>query len=209
MKHHTHADLVVIASRWLKNTQRCGLILTEMSSGCAECPDAIGWISSGMSHLIECKISRADFLADRDKWFRNEMRGEAYAMGNFRWYLTPPALVLPGEIKGQWGLIEAHGRSVREIVPAHAYYNERRHEFILLTSAVRRMANTPGVKGIHCRVYTEKWTIEPRATVYARPLPPNNHLGDNRCFCAGQQSHCAAGVSLRPPRLSGEPSATR
>lgn len=173
MKIHTHEDLVEIAARWLQNHHRCGLVITEMGSGCAECPDAIGWVSGGMSHLVECKTSRSDFLADRDKWFRNEQYGNDHAMGNFRWYLTPPGLVQPCEIKGQWGLIEVHGRSVREIVPAHAYHDERRHECVLLTSAVRRMANAPGVCGVRCRVYTVHGDSEPRATVYAQPLPSN------------------------------------
>jgi hypothetical protein len=69
--------------------------------------------------------------------------------------------------------MEIHGRSVREIVGASPYHDERRHECVLLTSAVRRMANVPGVEGIRCRVYTEKGTGEPRATVCAQPLPSN------------------------------------
>jgi hypothetical protein len=176
MKMHTHEDLVEIAARWLQRKHRCGLVITEMTSGCAESPDAIGWVSGGMSHMIECKVSRGDFLADRDKWFRNERYGNDHAAGNFRWYLTPPGLVQPCEIKGQWGLIEAHGRSVREIVKANAYHGERRHECVLLTSAVRRLANATGVQGIRCRVYTEKGTGEPRATMYAEPLPANSLL---------------------------------
>lgn len=173
MKMHTHEALVEIAARWLQRQHRCGLVITEMTSGCAECPDAIGWMSNGMSVLIECKVSRADFLADRDKWFRNEQYGNDHAMGNYRWYLTPPGLVQPCEVKGLWGLMEIHGRSVREIVGASPYHDERRHECVLLTSAVRRMANVPGVEGIRCRVYTEKGAGEPRATMYARPLPSN------------------------------------
>ena len=194
MKVHTHEDLVEIAARWLQNHHRCGLVITEMGSGCAECPDAIGWVSGGMSHLVECKTSRADFLADRDKWFRREDIGQTHAAGNFRWYLTPPGLVQPCEIKGQWGLLEVHGRSVREIVQAHAYYDERRHECVLLTSAVRRMANTPGVEGVRCRVYTEKGRGDPRATVYAQPLPSNP--SDQRAGASPAQVHPVVGQTI-------------
>jgi hypothetical protein len=164
-----HDALVARAATWLSTKKRCGLVITEMSSGCAECPDAIGWTSGGMSHLVECKTSRADFLADRDKWFRRDDVGQIFAAGNFRWYLTPPGLVQPCEIKGLWGLLELHGKAIREIVPANAYQHERRHEFVLLVSAVRRLATTPGVHGIRCRVYTEKGTGTPRAAVLAQP----------------------------------------
>jgi hypothetical protein len=202
MKNHTHEDLVVIAARWLQNHHRCGLVITEMGSGCAECPDAIGWIAGGMSHLVECKTSRADFLVDRDKWFRSEDVGKMFAAGNFRWYLTPPGLVQPCEIKGQWGLLEIHGRSVREIVAAHAYHDERRHEVVLLTSAVRRMANIPGVEGIRCRVYNERGIGEPRATVYAQSLPPNS-AGHG----TGATKAPGTGRATRPTLCTGKPAA--
>lgn len=164
----SHDDLVHIAARWLWNKQRCPLVITEMTSGSPETPDAIGWTAGGMSIMVECKTSRSDFLADRDKWFRNPI-GENRAMGTFRWYLTPPGLLLPCEIKGHWGLIEAKGRSVIEVVPAHAYTDERRHEFSLLTSTIRRMSGHPGVQGMRVRIYTaDKGTGPARAALFAR-----------------------------------------
>lgn len=69
----THADLVAPAARWLKGTVRCGVVLTEAPSMDGESPDAIGW-RSGYSVLVECKASRADFLADSRKPHRVKKR---------------------------------------------------------------------------------------------------------------------------------------
>ena len=67
----THDKLVTIAKRWLLNTKGCGFAFQEL---CAftpnvETPDAIGW-RNGITILVECKISRADFLSDKNKLFR-------------------------------------------------------------------------------------------------------------------------------------------
>ena len=43
---------------------RCGIVLSEQGCSSGEMPDAIGWKGKNHSIVIECKISRADFLAD-------------------------------------------------------------------------------------------------------------------------------------------------
>lgn len=104
----THAELVALAERWLWR-QGCGVVLREFSTiATAEIPDAIGW-RIGVSILIECKASRADFLADRRKPFRaNPEEG----VGDWRFYLTPQGLVRPDELPEGWGLLEAKGGRV-------------------------------------------------------------------------------------------------
>src|SRR2546427_11384384 len=67
----THAQLVQQAVIWLR-AYVCGVILSEQCSANWEMPDAIGWKRACHSVLIECKISRSDFLADRDKPFRQK-----------------------------------------------------------------------------------------------------------------------------------------
>src|SRR2546430_10016870 len=62
----THAQLVQKAVEWLR-AYRCGVVLSEQACISGEMPDAIGWKRSCHSVLVECKISRADFLADRGK----------------------------------------------------------------------------------------------------------------------------------------------
>ena len=67
----THSELVEYAVGWLRG-YRCGVILSEQACVSGEMPDAIGWKKAAHSVLVECKISRADFLADRGKPFRKD-----------------------------------------------------------------------------------------------------------------------------------------
>src|ERR1700722_4481017 len=65
----THAQLVEKAVHWLRR-YRCGVVLSEQACISGEMPDAIGWKRACHSVLVECKVTRADFLADRAKPFR-------------------------------------------------------------------------------------------------------------------------------------------
>jgi hypothetical protein len=105
----THAQLVRMAEQWLRHNYRCGIVLSEQSCASGETPDVIGWKGKCRSVLIECKISRADFLADREKSFR---RDPAQGMGCERFYLVPQGLIRPDELPKAWGLLEAKGRAI-------------------------------------------------------------------------------------------------
>lgn len=108
----THADLVARAASWLRNTRRCGVVLTECSGGGHEIPDAIGWRSGGrVSTLVECKASRADFLRDGKKWHRRH--GDVVGIGQERFYFAPPGLIRVEELPAGWGLAEVCGGVVR------------------------------------------------------------------------------------------------
>ena len=85
------------------------MILSEQACISGEMPDAIGWKGASHSVLVECKISRADFLADRDKPFR---RKPDLGLGCERFYLTPPGLLEAKELPPGWGLLEARKRKV-------------------------------------------------------------------------------------------------
>jgi hypothetical protein len=39
----THAQLVQRAALWLRNNERCRVVLTEQTTGSGEIPDALGW----------------------------------------------------------------------------------------------------------------------------------------------------------------------
>ncbi|MGB9105309.1 MAG: hypothetical protein WCC59_11160, partial [Terriglobales bacterium] len=71
----THPALVELAVRWLRTSYRCGIILSEQACCTGEVPDVIGWKGRCRSVLVECKISRADFLADRGKPWRLNPQG--------------------------------------------------------------------------------------------------------------------------------------
>ena len=68
----THNQLVRLAEEWLRKRYRCGIVLSEQSCASGETPDVIGWKGSSRSVLVECKISRVDFFADREKTFRKQ-----------------------------------------------------------------------------------------------------------------------------------------
>jgi hypothetical protein len=134
----THAQLVERAVRWLRS-YRCGVVLSEQACVSGEMPDAIGWKRANHSVLVECKVTRADFLADRGKPFRQKPE---QGVGSERFYLTPPALVKPEELPPGWGLLELRGGRVEVI--RNSAKNLRsaaglRYEMNLLLASLRRV----------------------------------------------------------------------
>ncbi len=105
----THAVLVRKAVDWLRR-YRCGVVLSEQACISGEMPDAIGWKRACHSVLVECKVSRPDFLADRAKPFRQRPE---LGVGNERFYLVPRGLVSAEEIPPGWGLLEFYNRDIR------------------------------------------------------------------------------------------------
>jgi hypothetical protein len=83
----THEQLRKRAIQWLTNTRHCGVVLSEISCLCSERPDAIGW-QHHASYLIECKVSKSDFRAQKDKIHVRAERG----VGMFRYYMCPPGV---------------------------------------------------------------------------------------------------------------------
>jgi len=121
-----HPQLVAAAVDWLRRNYRCGIVLSEQYCVTGEVPDAIGW--KGMCHsvVVECKTSRADFLADARKPFRHPLRLSARHSGNQqdeglgceRFYLAPSGLLVPEELPSVWGLLEYSRHAVRVVKPA-------------------------------------------------------------------------------------------
>lgn len=120
----THAELVERAARWLKNTKRCGIVLTEFDAGIGEKPDAVGWGSHGSrSYQVECKTSLNDFYADKKKSGRCGVSVRS-GIGRWRFYLTPPGLLVADTVRRmrpRWGLLEVRGRIIRVVVDAEAW----------------------------------------------------------------------------------------
>ena len=107
----THAKLVAMAVQWLRR-YRCGVVLSEQACVSGEMPDAIGWKKACRSVLVECKVSRADFVADRDKPFRQRPE---IGVGCERYYLVPRGLVRIEELPTGWGLLEVWGREIERV----------------------------------------------------------------------------------------------
>lgn len=136
----THADLVLRAIRWLKGTMRCGVVLSEVTSISREVPDAIGWQTT-KSYLVECKVSRADFLKDGGKIFRKHPE---YGMGDYRYYMTIPGLLSLDELPEYWGLLEVRPKQVRVIREAGRFAITRTalNERPLLQKALKELLDS-------------------------------------------------------------------
>lgn len=143
----THDQLVQRAVRWLRATRGCGVVYAELvcANPAGIIPDAIGWRAAGWSILVECKVSRSDFLADRKKVIH---LSPDHCPGQERWYLTPPGLVRVDELPAGWHLAEAHATTVRTFTPLRGgtidggVFNRDRQvaELPFLLSAARRHA---------------------------------------------------------------------
>ena len=134
----THEKLVTYAIAWLRQ-YGCGIVLSEQSCANGETPDAIGWKRACHSVMVECKISRADFCADREKPFR---RKPEKGMGCERYFLTPAGLLQPTELPPGWGLLELRGREVHLAVDASKKMRSPRgfrYEMNLLLASLRRV----------------------------------------------------------------------
>jgi hypothetical protein len=134
----THAQLVQQAVIWLR-AYRCGVILSEQCCANGEMPDAIGWKRACHSVLIECKISRSDFLADREKPFRQKSE---LGLGCERFYLTPPRLLRTEELPAAWGLLEYGKRRIDVVRLSERNLRTQigfRHEMNLLLVSLRRV----------------------------------------------------------------------
>src|SRR5579863_8619881 len=86
--------------RWL--SRQCSVVLYEVAAVPDENPDVIGWGCNTGSVLIECKLSRADYLKDKAKVVRMNPR---IGMGQRRYYLCPRGLIQLIDLPPKWGLL--------------------------------------------------------------------------------------------------------
>jgi hypothetical protein len=161
-----HGRLILAARRWLKR-EGYHVIVTEMATANSETPDALG-LRASASALIECKVTRADFLSDSKKQFRKE---PSWGMGSKRYYLCPEGLIAKDEVPDGWGLIYlcTHNR-LRDVKgPAIQARNETAERRILI-SILRRIALNPpenvGVRLYATNFKTHKTTVGIHVTEY-------------------------------------------
>jgi hypothetical protein len=120
----THKNLCNIAVKWLKRPNSngghgCHVAVSEVASGWSgEIPDSIGFRATGDhtdgSIVVEIKVSRSDFLADKKKPHRN---GETIGLGNWRYYMCPVDLIKVDELPENFGLLYVNKRGhVKPIV---------------------------------------------------------------------------------------------
>ena len=134
----THAQLVEKAVHWLRR-YRCGVVLSEQACVSGEMPDAIGWKRACHSVLVECKVTRADFLADRAKLFR--LKPEQ-GVGCERFYLVPAGFLRREELPAGWGLLELRHNKIETVHPSAKNLRSAtgfRYEMNLLLASLRRV----------------------------------------------------------------------
>lgn len=101
----THKELVDIAGKWAIGRHQ--IVICEKASF-FENPDVMAF-SWSFTTLIECKISRADFLRDKYKPTRRRDHSENdLCMGNYRIYCCPKGLLKEDDIPDSWGLLEVY-----------------------------------------------------------------------------------------------------
>jgi hypothetical protein len=129
-----HKQLVEVGAKWLSRQSFGIVVLPEYSRASGETPDVIGF-GKRESHVIECKISHTDFLADKRKWFRENGNG----MGNYRWYLSI-GVITQDELPDGWGLLEYKNGRVYKRVDAIPFKDSkiRANEYHILQSLARR-----------------------------------------------------------------------
>ena len=161
----THAELVDVGRRWLARSPNmfryneedtrgaCPVVVTEIATNLRETPDVLGWHMNG-SFMIECKAHRADFIADRHKYTReNPLNG----VGDFRYYMVPSELVAAvDEVPKDWGLL-CVGKRGKVTIAKHAKYvpANKDAETLVLVSTIRRL-NVDSGPGVSIMVYTNR-----------------------------------------------------
>lgn len=142
-----HKELVQRAFTYLQFSFGCSVVFKERVAAPSETPDAIGF-KGGFSYLIECKASRADFLSDKKKHFRNPEE-PSQGMGYCRYFMAPVGLLEPSEIPNGWGLLEVYeippmcrNRTVKISKESKGFSEGERNltgEVSYLVSAIRRI----------------------------------------------------------------------
>ncbi|OCY53720.1 adenylosuccinate synthase [Acinetobacter pittii] len=122
MSKLTHRQLCEIGARFLKRPESAnghGCHFTIIEPSCyGENPDVFGVRHGIHSHgigtfLLEAKISRADFLADRSKPHR---LNPELGMGKYRYYICPTGLIKTEELPKKWGLIYVSEKGICKVI---------------------------------------------------------------------------------------------
>lgn len=117
----------------------CGIVLSEQGCSSGEMPDAIGWKGKNHSIVVECKISRADFLADSAKPWR---KNSEIALGCERYFAAPKGMLKSEEMPEGWGLLETDGRELKVVKKSKRKLRQPEglmNEMNLLLASLRRV----------------------------------------------------------------------
>lgn len=111
----THDLLGEIAARYLRSKGWHLALSNLWSAIISEKPDCLAFDMDGKSFLVEAKMSRSDFLADKKKYAR---KNPHTAAGAYRAYITPKGLLRVDEIPYGWQLweVDASGKRPKLVI---------------------------------------------------------------------------------------------
>lgn len=98
----THKELVDLSHKFVLKNMSCGFGVKELKTTINEIVDVLGFGAWNHSVLIEVKISRQDFLKDKNKPFR---KNPEQGVGKYRFYCCPKNLIKVEDLPNNWGLI--------------------------------------------------------------------------------------------------------
>jgi Holliday junction resolvase len=147
----THKKLVEIAYRWMLKNAGVGIAFKELKSLDREIPDVIGF-DSWQSVLIECKVSRSDFVKDKKKKHREQ------GMGTWRFYCCPAGLIKKEELPEKWGLIY-----VNEKGKARIEYDCRKKQVLVPASHYKANGSDDEMEEITQWAYENKFDPDSQA----------------------------------------------
>ena len=106
----THKELVELSHKFVLKKMSCGFAVKELKTTEKEIVDVLGFGAWNHSVLIEVKVSRSDFLADKKKSFRiNPDEG----VGRYRFYCCPKDLIKVEDLPKNWGLIYEEDKKLK------------------------------------------------------------------------------------------------
>lgn len=86
--------------------------------------------------VIEVKVSHADFVADKNKYWRNVE--PEFQAGNNRWFLCPEGVIKPDELPQGWGLLYWNGNMIVPVVAPVTRMQGCHADMMILYSILRR-----------------------------------------------------------------------
>ncbi|WP_454834661.1 adenylosuccinate synthase [Rahnella aceris] len=175
----THDELNAIAAKWCKrpasgNGPGCQVALTEVGGlygGERADVFAYRWGFDGGSVVVESKVSRSDFLADRAKPHRS---GTTPSMGTYRYYICPEGLIGLDDLPDRWGLLWVNARGLvrvkaghicgclacgylgHQLTPFWQHPADLRFELDMLAYALAKFADPEGAKKVVRKAVREK-----------------------------------------------------
>ena len=153
-----HYDLCLEGAKWLRRRhdyERCKAKMPCFKPGlCRGCRQAFKYVAVELctygtencdvwgydgyvTAVIEVKVSHADFMNDRKKWWRTQAKAELMA-GNMRWYLCPEGVIKADELPEGWGLLYWDGKRIIPQVAPVTHIATGHADMKILYSILRR-----------------------------------------------------------------------